>query len=32
MREIKYKIKHKEEECKGCLYSGLCVKDLCEIE
>ena len=32
MKEIIYKIKHKEEDCKKCVYSGLCVKDLCEVE
>lgn len=32
MKEITYKIKHKEEDCKECVYSGMCVKDLCEVE
>lgn len=32
MKEIIYKIKHKEEDCKECVYSGMCVKDLCEVE
>ena len=32
MREIEYKIKHKEEDCKKCSYEGICSSPLCETE